>query len=73
MPQGRQARRQELKARLERAEKTLSATRNSASGHSRAVLLHLEREIQASKKDLALLDAQSAGSGSANASGASQL
>jgi hypothetical protein len=39
----------------------------------RAVLLHLEREIQASKKDLALLDAQSAGSGSATASGDSQL
>jgi hypothetical protein len=73
MPQGRQPRREEIEARLERAEKTLSATRNSASGRSRAVLLHLEREIQASKKDLALLDAQSAGSGSANASGAAQL
>jgi hypothetical protein len=68
MPQGRQPRREEIEARLERAEKTLSATRNSASGHSHAVLLHLEREIHASKKDLALLDAQSAGSGSANAS-----
>jgi hypothetical protein len=68
MPQGRKARRQELKARLERAEMTLSATRNSASGRSRAVLLHLEREIQASKKELALLDAQAADSGSANAS-----
>jgi len=65
MPQGRKARREEIEARLERAEKTLSATRNSASGHSRAVLLHLVREIHASKKDLALLDAQSAGSGSA--------
>jgi hypothetical protein len=73
MPQGRQPRREEIEARLERAEKTLSATRNSASGRSRAVLLHLEREIHASKKDLALLDAQSAGSGSANASGAAQL
>jgi hypothetical protein len=73
MPQGFKARREEIEARLEHAEKTLSATRNSASGHSRAVLLHLEREIQASKKDLALLDAQSAGSGSANASGNSQL
>jgi hypothetical protein len=68
MPQVRQPRREEIEARLERAEKTLSATRNSASGHSHAVLLHLEREIHASKKDLALLDAQSAGSGSANAS-----
>jgi len=67
MPQGRKARREEIEARLKRAEKTLSATRNSASGHSRAVLLHLEREIYASKKDLALLDAQSAGSGGANA------
>jgi hypothetical protein len=73
MPQGRQARREEIEARLESAEKALSATRNSASGRSRAVLLHLEREIQASKKELALLDAQSAGSGSANASGASQV
>ena len=68
MPQGRKTRREEIEARLECAEKTLSATRNSASGHSRAILLHLEREIQASKKELALLDAQSAGSGSANAS-----
>ncbi|MFZ0495714.1 MAG: hypothetical protein WBE80_01280 [Methylocella sp.] len=73
MPQGRKARRQEIEARLERAEKTLSATRNSASGHSRAVLLHLEREIHASKKDLALLDAQATDSGSANGSGDSQL
>ncbi|MDQ6868760.1 MAG: hypothetical protein M3178_10265 [Pseudomonadota bacterium] len=73
MPQGFKARREEIEARLEHAEKTLSATRNSASGHSRAVLLHLEREIHASKKDLASLDAQSAGSGSANASGDSQL
>ncbi len=65
MPQGRKARREEIEARLERAEKTLSATRNSASGHSRAVLLHLEREIQASKKDLAMLDLQAADSGGA--------
>jgi hypothetical protein len=73
MPQRRKTRRQEIEARLARAEKTLSATRNSASGHSRAVLLHLEREVQASKKELALLDARSAGSGSANASEDSQL
>jgi hypothetical protein len=73
MPQGRKASREEIEARLERAEKTRSATRNSASGHSRAVLLHLVREIHASKKDLALHDAQSAGSGSANASGDSHL
>ncbi|MGH6810860.1 MAG: hypothetical protein ACREDM_00470 [Methylocella sp.] len=64
MPHGRKARREEIEARLERAEKTLSATRNSASGHSRAVLLHLEREIHASKKELAMLDAQAAGSAS---------
>jgi len=63
MPPGRKARRREIKARLERAEKTLSATRNSAGGHSRAILLHLEREIHARKKDLALLDAQPAGFG----------
>jgi hypothetical protein len=72
MPQGHKARREEIEARIERAEKTLSATRNSASGHSRAVLLHLEREVQASKRELALLDAQSTGLGSANASGDSQ-
>ncbi len=73
MPQGRNARRRELKARVERAEKTLSAMRSSAGGHSHAVLLQLEREIQASKKDLALHDAQSANSGSATASGDSEL
>jgi hypothetical protein len=72
MPQRRKTRRQEIEARLARAEKTLSATRNSASGHSRAVLLHLEREIHASKKELALLDARPAGSGSAKASEDSQ-
>jgi hypothetical protein len=65
MPQGRKTRREEIEARLERAAKTLSATRNSASGHSHAILLHLEREIQASKKDLAMLDAQAADSGGA--------
>lgn len=67
MPRERKARRLEIKARLERALKTLSATRSSAGGHSRAILLHLEREIHARKKDLALLDAQPAGSGGANA------
>jgi ribosomal protein L29 len=73
MPQGRKARREEIEARLEHAEKTLAAMRNSARGHSHALLLHLEREVHASKKELALLDAQPAVSGSANASGASQL
>jgi hypothetical protein len=61
MPYDADARRQQIKARLEHAEKTLSATRSSAGGHSRAMLLHLEREIHASKKDLALLEAQLAG------------
>jgi hypothetical protein len=61
MPQEREARRQEIKARLESAEKALSAMRSSASGHSRAIRLHLEREIHASKKDLASLDMQLAG------------
>ncbi|HUB64007.1 MAG TPA: hypothetical protein VL996_06090 [Methylocella sp.] len=51
-------RRQEIKARLESAEKALSATRSTAGGHSRAIRLHLEREIHARKKDLALLDMQ---------------
>ncbi|HUI20270.1 MAG TPA: hypothetical protein VLZ74_04430 [Methylocella sp.] len=60
MSNDREARRQEIKARLERAEKNLSATRSSADGHSRAIRLHLEREIHARKKDLALLDEQSA-------------
>lgn len=64
MPHDPEARRQKIKARLEQAEKTLSATRNSAGGHSRAVLLHLEREIHASKKDLALLEVQLAGAAS---------
>jgi len=73
MPQGRNTRREEIEARLERAAKTLSATRNSASGRSRAVLLDLEREIHASKKELSMLDAQAAGSTSAKAPGNSQL
>jgi hypothetical protein len=37
-----EARRREIKARLECAEKTLAATRSSADGHSRAIRLHLE-------------------------------
>jgi hypothetical protein len=56
MPLDPQARRRQIKARLEQAEKTLTATRSSAGGHSRAVRLHLEREIHASRKDLDLLD-----------------
>jgi hypothetical protein len=58
MPHDPHTRRRQIKDRLEQAEKTLSATRNSAGGHSRAVLLHLERQIHASKKDLALLEGQ---------------
>ncbi|WGJ13054.1 hypothetical protein QEV83_09940 [Methylocapsa sp. D3K7] len=64
MPHDPHTRRRQIKARLEKAEKTLSATRSSAGGHSRAVLLHLEREIHASKKDLALLDTPPGDSGS---------
>ena len=64
MPHDPHTRHRQIKARLEQAEKTLSATRNSAGGHSRAVLLHLERQIHADKKDLALLDVQLADSGS---------
>jgi hypothetical protein len=60
MPNDQDSRRQEIKARLERAEKDLSATRSSADGHSRAIRLHIEREIHARKKDLALLDEQPA-------------
>jgi hypothetical protein len=73
MPQGCEPRRAEIEARIERAEKTLSAARNSASGRSRAVLLRLEREIHASKKELAVLDAQAPGVGGASASEESQL
>jgi hypothetical protein len=58
MPHDPHTRHRQIKARLEQAEKTLSATRNSAGGHSRAVLLHLERQIHASKKDLALIEVQ---------------
>jgi hypothetical protein len=64
MPHDPHARRRQIKARLEQAEKTLSATRSSVGGHSRAVLLHLEREIHASKKDLALIEVQLAGDAS---------
>jgi hypothetical protein len=56
MPNETEARRHEIRALLERAEKTLSATRSSAGGHSRAMRLHIEREIHARNKDLALLD-----------------
>lgn len=64
MPHDLIARRLRIQARLERAEKSLTATRGTASGHSRAILLHLEQEIHASKKDLALLDLQLADSAS---------
>jgi hypothetical protein len=58
MPNERETRRQKVKALLERAEKRLSAMRSTAGGHSRAIRLHLEREIQARNKDLASLDSQ---------------
>lgn len=58
MPKEHKARRREIKARLDRAEKTLCATRSSAGAQSRAIRLHLEREIHASRRDLALLDVQ---------------
>lgn len=54
----RKERLEKIKARLEQAEKTLSATRSTAGGHSRAIRLHLEREIHASKKDLEMLELQ---------------
>ena len=54
------ARRKEIEIRVQTSEADLRETRNSAAlgGHSRAVLLHLERRVQAGKKDLALLDLQ---------------
>ena len=58
MPKEHEARRQKIKTLLEHAEKTLSATRSTAGGHSRAIRLHLEREIHARKKDLASLDVE---------------
>lgn len=60
MPHRLKARRREIKAQVELTEKNLTEARNSAAlgGHSRAILLHLERRIHASKKDLALLDTQ---------------
>lgn len=60
MPHKLKARRKEIKAQVELTEKDLHEARNSAAlgGHSRAILLHLTRRIQASKKDLALLDTQ---------------
>lgn len=56
MSNDHEARRQHIKARLEHAERMLCATRSSAGGLSRAVRLHLEREIHARNRDLALLD-----------------
>jgi hypothetical protein len=56
MPDEDETRRQRIKALLERAENALSALRSTAVGHSRAIRLHLEREIHARNKDLALLD-----------------
>ena len=54
------ARRKEIEVLVQTSEADLRETRNSAAlgGHSRAVLLHLERRVQAGKKDLARLDLQ---------------
>ncbi len=55
-----EARRKQIEILVQISEKDLRETRNSAAlgGHSRAVLLHLERRVQAGKRDLALLDLQ---------------
>ena len=68
-----EARRKQIEILVQISEQDLRETRNSAAlgGHSRAVLLHLERKVQAGKRDLALLDLQlasfstSAGAGEA--------
>ncbi|VFU10298.1 hypothetical protein [Methylocella tundrae] len=54
------ARRKEIETLVQSSEKALVEARNSAAlgGHSRAVLLHLERKVHAGKKDLARLDSQ---------------
>ncbi len=54
------ARRKEIEILVELSEKELREARNSAAlgGHSRALLLDLERKLRAGKKDLALLDSQ---------------
>jgi hypothetical protein len=65
MPHERKVRRREIEARVELAEKILCEARSSAArgGHSRAIVLQLERKIHAIKKDLALLDLQPEKSG----------
>jgi hypothetical protein len=68
-----EARRKQIEIMVQMSEQDLRETRNSAAlgGHSRAVLLHLERKVQAGKRDLARLDMQlasfstSAGAGEA--------
>ncbi len=54
------ARRKQIEILLQLSEKDLLEARNSAAlgGHSRAVLLNLERKVHAGKRDLALLDSQ---------------
>ncbi len=68
MPHKQKLRRREMEARVELAEKTLCEARSSAArgGHSRAILLQLERKIHAIKRDLALLDLQFAESDDVN-------
>jgi hypothetical protein len=55
-----EARRKQIEILVQISEQDLRETRNSAAlgGHSRAVLLHLERKVQAGKRDLAQLDLQ---------------
>ncbi len=55
-----EARREQIQILIRASESELRETRNSAAlgGHSRAVLLHLERRLHAGKRDLALLDLQ---------------
>lgn len=54
------ARREQIEGFVRVSENDLREARNSAAlgGHSRAVLLQLERRLHAGKRDLALLDSQ---------------
>jgi hypothetical protein len=54
------ARREQIEILVRVSENDLREARNSAAlgGHSRALLLHLERKLQAGRRDLASLDLQ---------------
>jgi hypothetical protein len=60
MSDATKTRRREIEIQVELSERELSETRTSGAlgGHSRTMLLYLERRLHASKKDLALLDSQ---------------